>query len=126
MVFRLRMILLVVVVLLLLWIIQQIKSRKLELRYTLSWLMLIVVMLLMVLFPNLLYWASDTMGIQSPVNALFLCGFAFSLSIIYTLTVAVSKQSEEIKKLTQKIALLEKDSKEQKDTDSEEKREDDR
>ncbi len=105
---RLQIFLLVIVVLLLLWVIGQVRRRKLDLRYTLSWLLLIVVLLLLVMFPQLLRFVSDLMGIQSQMNTLFVCGFGFSLIIIYTLTTAVSKQSEEIKRLTQKVALLEK------------------
>ncbi len=108
MLFRLQILLFVVIMLLLVWITRQIKSRKLELRYTLSWLLLIVALLILVVFPQLLNGLSEVIGVQSPMNTLFLCGFVFSLTIIYTLTAAVSKQSEEIKKLTQKVALLEK------------------
>lgn len=92
----------------LLFLIQQVRTRKLELRYTLSWLLLDIVLLILAVFPSLLLVMSSAMGIYAPVNMIFFCGFAFSLFIIYTLTAAISKMAEEIKRLAQRIALLEK------------------
>lgn len=90
------------------FMIGQVRNRKLELRYTLSWLLLAIVLLILAAFPSLLQVMSSAMGIYAPVNMIFFCGFAFSLFIIYTLTVAISKMAEEIKCLAQRIALLEK------------------
>ncbi len=105
---KLRILLLICVLLLFAWIIRQIRSRKLDLRYSLSWLAMGGVLILLVLFPGLLKWFAAFVGIQSQMNALFISGFAFALLIIFTLTAAVSRQSEEIMHLTQRVALLEK------------------
>jgi len=39
-------------------------------------------------------------------NMLFFAGFCFSLAIIFSLSVAISRLSERVKKLSQEIALL--------------------
>ena len=52
---------------------------------------------------------STFLGIHTPVNMLFLLGFMLLLVVVFSLTVAVSKQEEEIKKLAQELALLKKD-----------------
>ncbi len=39
----------------------------------------------------------------------FFLGFCFSLVIIYSLTRYISQQSEQIKELTQKVALIDKE-----------------
>lgn len=109
---KVRIILTIIFVLALLWIIRQIKRRKLDLRYTLSWLALMVALIILVLFPNILIVLSDFFGIYSPVNMIFFCGFAFSLVIIYSLTAAVSKLTEEVKQLSQNQALIEYETKE--------------
>ncbi len=103
---RLRILLIALSISVLLWLIRQVKTKKLDLRYTLSWLLLDFVLLIFAVFPQLLNAVSRFLGIYSPVNMIFFLGFCFSLLIIYTLTAAVSKQSSEIKRLTQAIALL--------------------
>ena len=47
------------------------------------------------------------LGIELPVNMMFFFGFCFTLLLVFTLTVKVSKQAEQLKRLTQTIALLE-------------------
>ena len=41
------------------------------------------------------------------MNMMFFFGFCFTLLLVFTLTVKVSKQAEQLKRLTQTIALLE-------------------
>lgn len=89
--------------------IRQIKEKKLSLKYTLSWLFLLIALFIFVLFPDLLGWLSRICGITLPINMVFFLGFIFTLLIVYRLTAAVSKMSDEIRDLTQKIALMEKD-----------------
>lgn len=85
-----------------------IRKNRLELKYTLSWLVAAIFVLIVDCFPNLMESLSDLLGIYSSVNTMFFIAFIFSLFIILTLTVAVSIVSNSVKRLNQKIALLEK------------------
>lgn len=106
---RLQIMLLVMLLCVLAGMVTQIKRKKLELKYTLSWFVLIIVLIVLTCFPRLLIVIAEFLGIAAPVNMIFFLGFCFSLVIIYTLTVAISKMSDNIRSLTQKIALLEKE-----------------
>lgn len=110
--FQLRMILIALILLTGVLVIAQIKKRNLELKYTLSWLSLFFVLLLVTVFPGILNWITNVFGIELPINMIFFLGFIFTLLIVYRLTQAVSKMSREITELTQKVALLDKDTKE--------------
>ena len=46
-------------------------------------------------------------GIQTPVNMLFFIGICFLLVIIFSLSTALSRNSEKLKRLTQEMGLLE-------------------
>ena len=46
-------------------------------------------------------------GLPFPVNMMFFFGFCFTLLLLFSLTVKVSRQAEQLKRLTQEIALLE-------------------
>ena len=60
-------------------------------------------------FPVILDKVAWLVGIASPMNMLFICGFCIALFIIYVLTVAISKHSATITLLTQRVAILEKE-----------------
>ena len=47
------------------------------------------------------------LGIFTPVNMIFFLGFCFSMVIIFTLTVTVSRMSERIRKMAQQVAIQE-------------------
>lgn len=106
---KLRILILVVLILILAGMVMQVKRKKLDLKYTLAWFALVIAVIVLVCFPYLLDIIADCLGIYEPMNMIFFCGFCFSLVIIYTLTVAVSKMADNIRSLTQKIALLEKE-----------------
>lgn len=86
-------------------IINMIRRKNIELRYALVWLLVGIGVLVLDCFPNLMEWISAQLGIASPVNMLFFCGFCFSLVIIFILTTAISRLSNRIKQLAQEIAL---------------------
>ena len=58
--------------------------------------------------PRLLIVVSDFLGIYAPVNMIFFLGFCFSLLIIFSLTVALSRMSNSVRTLDQMVALNEK------------------
>ena len=106
---QLRIILFILILLTFALFVDQIKQKKLKLQYTLTWMLLLLFILIVAVFPEILGFVANIMGIALPINMIFFFGFLFTLVIIYRLTMAVSKQSEEIKFLTQKVALLEKE-----------------
>ena len=84
------------------------KKRVLLLKYTLLWLAVGIGLLILVLFPRGMYFISGLVGIETPVNCLFLFMIAFLFIIAMSMTAIISKQSERIKKLTRQIAILDK------------------
>lgn len=105
---RLQFLLVILSLIVLEELFRRIQKRRLLLQYSLSWLSLLVALIVVAVFPSLLTTWSNILGIVSPINMVFFLGFCFSLLIIFGLTMAVSKMSEQIKELTQKIALMEK------------------
>ena len=84
------------------------KKKRLSLRYTLLWLFSGVIMLVFALFPTFLTWLAVALGIAMPTNALFSIVLFCMIMLLISLTAIVSKQTEQIKRLSQSVALLEK------------------
>lgn len=89
-------------------LINLIRKNKLDLKYALSWILLGAGILVFDLFPGLTSLIAALLGVDVPVNALFFLGFCFSLLVIFSLTVAVSRLSRRVTRLTQELALLER------------------
>ena len=105
---RIQIIVGIIVILALCVIVNMIRQKKLELRYALAWWGVGIALLILDLFPQVITWLSEKVGIANPINMLFFMGFCFSLIIIFVLTIAVSRMSIRVKELAQKIALYEK------------------
>lgn len=89
-------------------LVNMIRRRSLELKYALSWLTVLFALFVFDCAPGLLIVVSDFLGIYAPVNMIFFLGFCFSLVIIFSLTVALSRMSNSIRTLDQMVALNEK------------------
>lgn len=84
-----------------------VKKRALELKYVLLWLACDIILLIFAIFPQLMDVFSGIFGIMSPVNMLFFFGFVFSLMIIFSLTVALSRVTGNVRRMAQQMAMLE-------------------
>jgi len=105
---KIQIILSIIIIIGLIYMVRLIKKNRLELKYSLPWMGAAIVVWIMVLVPNLMAKLSELVGIASPVNMIFFFGFLFSLIIILSLTVAVSSAAGGVKRLVQKLAMLEK------------------
>ena len=89
-------------------LINMIRRKSLELKYALSWMLGLTALFVFACAPWLLNVVSEFLGIYAPVNMIFFLGFCFSLLIIFTLTVALSRLSNSVRTLDQIVALNEK------------------
>ena len=103
-----RMILLIAVLLYILLIGVLMKKGRMSLKYSLVWFASGIVLLFCALFPKVIRFFTNLMGIYSETNAVFFIGVCFLLIIILSLTSIASGQSDRIRTLTQTQAMLEK------------------
>ena len=106
---KFRIIITVFLILGIIYLVNKIRKRELELKYAITWLLLSVAILIIVIVPGLLDALTVALGIYSAMNMVFFLGFVFCIVVIFSLTVALSRQSERIRELAQRIALLEGD-----------------
>ena len=107
MLIELRILILIIIAVLFVFFIHMLRSKKLELKYCLVWIIGLLGMAVFCAFPRLLRVFSDLLGIETSVNTLFLVCIAFLAFICVSLTVAVSRLSARLRELTQNIAIKE-------------------
>lgn len=81
--------------------------KKLHLKYCLTWIFAIVMMLLSAIFPGFVKQIAELMGIQTPSNFIFAVYGLFMLIIVFALTAIVSHMNIRIFRLVQHLALIE-------------------
>ncbi|MDD6236592.1 MAG: DUF2304 domain-containing protein [Clostridiales bacterium] len=89
-------------------IILLLKKGTLTLKYALVWLLLGLVLLIMVIFPDLFISLSRILGFEVTSNFVFLVEGVFVLVILVSLTVIVSKHAAKLTRLIQTIGILDK------------------
>jgi hypothetical protein len=89
-------------------IIYFLRNNSLSLKYVLLWFLSALIMLIVSIVPGLLVLIADILGFELASNALFSLLIGFTITILFSVTVIISKQSAKIKSLVQTCALLEK------------------
>ena len=87
-------------------VINMVSKYKLDLKYSLLWLLLSLTFIVISFFPSLVYLVSKLLSIETPANALFLMGILFALSMIFSLTIALSRSSNKVKLIKKELGIL--------------------
>ncbi len=105
---KLQIILAVALIIVFILLINQVRKEKLDLKYALPWMSLLVLLLIIDAFPGITEWLAGVMGIALPINMLMLLGLGLTIVIIFMLTTMLSKEVEKQKQLIQEVGLLKK------------------
>ena len=102
----LKVFILLLLLLQLILIIRTVKLKKLSMKYGSFWIVLLILMTLVVIFPNIVFSLSKLFGFEVSSNMVFILGFFFLFYVIFILTISISIQNEKIKLLIQEISIL--------------------
>ncbi|QCT71588.1 DUF2304 domain-containing protein [Eubacterium maltosivorans] len=104
----LRIFLAIAIIFFLFIIINLLRKQKLNLQYSLIWLFSVFALLLLITFPEIVYWISRIVGIETPVNVVYVIEAMFVLLILLSITIIISDLNEKNRKTIQALAILEK------------------
>lgn len=96
----------VVVVAAMLWML---RTRRIREKYAAIWLLLTLAVVILGVFPELAFWLSGLLGVQTPVNLVFSIGLVVLAAVCLQLSTEVSNLEEETRTLAEEIALLRAD-----------------
>ena len=92
----------------LLLIFWMLKTHRLNVRYSLVWLLFGLALVLFAAVPYVVFVLRDIFDIQMPSNLVFAMVIGFVLLISLSISAAITDFAERIKRLTQTGAILEK------------------
>lgn len=92
----------------LLLIFWMLKTHRLNVRYSLVWLLFGLALVLFAAVPYVVFVLRDIFDIQMPSNLVFAMVIGFVLLISLSISAAITDFAERIKRLTQTVSILEK------------------
>ena len=85
------------------------RSRRIREKYAAAWITLAVLVIVIGVFPDLLEYLARFLGVQTPINLLFLASVVLLLIVSVQFSVEISQLEEETRTLAEEIALLRRD-----------------
>ena len=104
---QLRLLLIISSLLTSLFFLKKIRLSKIKIEDAIFWLLFSILIILLSIFPGIISFAASILGIQSPVNFLFLLMLFILLIRVFTLTLKISMLELKLGKLVREIALEE-------------------
>lgn len=105
----LRVLLIVLSVFSLFYIIRKIRYSKLQIEYAIFWIIMSVILVIMAVFPQIIYWITVKMGMISAANVVYMFIIAILLIKVFMMTIELSNLENKVKDLVQKIGIDEKE-----------------
>jgi hypothetical protein len=87
-------------------VLELVRRRRLMERYALLWLAAALLLLVLAIWRGLLTTVSADLGIHYPPSTLFAVAFGFIVLLLLSVSIVISRLSEQNKRLAQHVALL--------------------
>lgn len=104
----LRIFLIAMSVISLLYVIWRIRHSKMQIEYALFWIIFAFLLIILSVFPQIVYWVTDKMGMISPANVVYLFIIAVLMMKTFMLTIELSSLETKFKDLAQQVGIYEK------------------
>ncbi len=109
----LRMELLLLAVCVFVLVFRAVNRGKLRIQFSLIWLTVAAAMVAAAAMPRVVKWISNALHVAEVTNFIYLVGILALMAIAFKQSEILSRHSEQIKRLTQELALLKKQLREQ-------------
>lgn len=104
----LQMCLLIGSIIVLFVVIKSVLKNKINIHYAIAWIIWGISMVVIAMFPNIIYDLAHLIGIQMPVNAIFLIMIFLIYCLTFYIYFVISRHNEDIVNLDYEIAVLKK------------------
>ena len=95
------------------YIIRKIRYSKMQIEYTLFWIVLSIIMILMAVFPQIVYWVTWRMGMVSAATVVYLFIIGILLVKVFMMTIEISNLESKVQALIQEVGISGKEQREE-------------
>ena len=102
----LRILLIVASVSVFFFVFKKIRKAQLNIDDSIYWILFATFLLVLSIFPNIVVWIADWIGVDSPANFVFLCVIFLLIIKLFQVSIELSVQKHRLNHLVQKLALV--------------------
>ena len=103
-----RVLLIIGAVLMLAFMLKKIRQSKLKIEYIIFWLVFSTLLVFMGIFPQVISWISRALGVQAPINLVFLLIIFVLIIKLFFNTLQISALENKVDSLAQQISIEQK------------------
>ena len=104
----LNIVLVVITLVYIFLVIKSIRKKKLQMAFSVFWLITGIVLIVALLIPNLVENIAGLLGFEVPANMVFCITIFVAFYLIFNLTISLSKENKKNTELIQEVSLLKK------------------
>lgn len=104
-----RLFILVGTIIFVFYILLRIQKLKIKMEDAVFWIFFMLIIAVLGTVPQIVYWLSNVLGIQSPANLVFLLIIGLLIEKLFTLSVTLSMLEEKVTILSAEIAIRGRD-----------------
>ena len=93
------------------WVLVRIRKAQVKIEDSVFWFLFSAILVLIGVFPGIVSWGADIIGVLAPVNFIFLVVIFVLIVKLFRLSIRISQLDSKVQTLTQKYALDHMDSK---------------
>lgn len=104
----LRIILIVMAILSFVYFIRKIRKSQMKIEDAIYWTVFSIMIIVLSIVPELVIFVADAIGVESPVNFLFLAIIFLILLKLFSMSIKISQLENKVSVLTEEIAIKNK------------------
>ena len=102
----LKITLVIITIIYMFLILKSIKSKKINVSYSILWIITGIILIISAIIPNMIEWISMKLGFETTSNMLFCITIFIIFYLIFNLTTIISEENKKNTLLIQEISLL--------------------
>lgn len=87
-------------------VVRILRSGRIREKYAALWIVVSLLIVVLTVWPGLLQWAADLVGVQVPANLLFFLALILLIGVALHLSLEVSKLEDESRALAEEVAII--------------------
>lgn len=101
----LRCVLIIASILMLIYMVRKVRKSKVQIERTVFWIAFAILIIIIGIFPQIVYGLADLLGIQSPANLVWVTVIFILLVKQFMTTLEISQLEIKVKNLVEELAL---------------------
>jgi hypothetical protein len=86
-------------------IFEMLRTRRLREKYAVVWVIVGILIVVVAIFPRVLFWAAEVTGVEVPANLLFFVASLVLLGVNVHLSSEVGRLEDKVRTLAEELAL---------------------